>query len=493
MKHFSSIWCVCSLLLCLTGCAQRDVHAVQENTLIYCITTEPDHLDPFLALSADSRYIMFNVFEGLLKPAPDGSLVPGLAESYNVNEDFTEYVFTLRDAVFHNGSPVTADDAVYSIEQAVAARLNGMQAVQSVSALDERTVRIVLSEPDSEFEYNLTTAIVPAGYDELNTKSVGTGPFQFESFAPQQELVLKKNPAYWQPGVPHLDTIVFKIKADFKSALLDLQAGSANSGFFDTASALQIDPERFTVVYDNSNSVQMLALNNAFGPLQDARVRQALCYAVDCKEIIALAHNGHAVRAASPVIPGLVNMYNGSLDSLYAHDIERAKQLLAEAGYADGFPLTITVPSSYQMHIDTAQIIVNQLARIGVDARIQQIDWAAWLSDVYQGRQYEATVVSVDGTTLSPRSYLSRYVSDDPANFINYRSEAYDRLFAQTLQTGDDAARTQQYKELQRIIAQDAGSVFICDLSVPKIYAKGIAGFVPYPLYVFDAAPLYFE
>ena len=491
---YRTIVCIPLIIFALTGCVrQKSDVGNDENALVYTITTEPDHLDPFMAASADSRYVMFNVFEGLLKPMPDGSLMPAVAESYQTNDDYTEYTFILRDILFHNGQKVTADDVVYSINQAVAYKMNGMDAVRSATASDERTVVIKLTAPDSEFYYNLTTAIVPAEYENLNTHPIGTGPFKFSSFTPQQELVLVKNDSYWQDGLPKIDKIIFKIKADFKAALLDLQAGSANSGFFDATSALQVDVNRFDVVYDNSNSVQMLALNNAFEPFQDIRVRQAFCYALDIDEIIQLAHNGHAVRAASPVIPGLKKMYNTDLDSLYSVDLERAKELLSESGYVDGFELTITVPSSYQMHIDTAQIIVNQLARIGVTARIQQVDWSSWLSDVYQGRRYEATVISVDGTTLSPRSYLARYVSDSPSNFINYNNPEYDRLFAQVLEAGKEDTHMLLNKELQKIISHDAGAVFICDMAVPKIYKKGIKGYISYPLYIFDAAPIYFE
>lgn len=496
MKKLIGICLLASVSLCLLSCGKGAVGAsdsIENNTLVYSVTTEPDHLDPFLATSADSRFMLFNIFEGLFKPSPDGSLAPGLAESYEVSDDFRTYTIHLRNALFHNGEQVTADDVVYSLNRSREYSAAGMAALEDVRAVDERTVELSLASPDSEFPYNLMTAIVPANYGEQNTHPVGTGPFSFESFKPQQELVLVKNPSYWQEGLPKIERLIFKVKSDFRTALLDLEAGTTNAGFFDTASASQADTSRFDIVYDNSNSVQMLALNNSFAPLSDVRVRQALSYAINADDIISLAHNGHAVRAASPVIPGLSLFYNADLNSAYKTDIERARALLAEAGYADGFQLTITVPSSYRQHLDAAQIIVNSLSQIGISAEIQSVDWATWLSDVYKNRNYEATVISVDGATLSPRSYLARYVSTNQSNFFNYSNADYDRLYDQALSAKTEEERISLYKDMQAFLSQDAANVFLCDMSVPKIFKKGIKGYISYPLYIFDASPLYVE
>jgi peptide/nickel transport system substrate-binding protein len=239
--------------------------------------------------------------------------------------------------------------------------------------------------------------------------------------------------------------------------------------------------------------VQIFCLNNAVEPLNNAKVRQALSYVVDTQEITELVHSGHAERAASPVIPALKTAYESELNGTYKKDVSKAKSLLAEAGYEDGFSLTITVPSTYEPHVNTAQVIINQLAEIGVKAEIRQVDWPTWLSDVYMGRNYQTTVISIDGVTLSPRSYLSRYVSDAGDNFINYANPRYDAVYAQVLASADEAERIRLYKELQRILSDDAASVFLCDISAPKVFRKDIKGYRQYPVYVFDASTGYIE
>jgi len=496
MNHKKLIVLVLTLcVFALAGCgsSENPTSSVKPNTFTYGVTTEPDHLNPFQATSADSRVVLFNLFEGLLKPSPSGEIIPAVAEKYEVSEDFTLYVFTLRDVYFHHGEKVTAEDVKYSIEQAIEYKWTGMNAISSVEIIDEKTIQISLKEPDSEFYYSMTTAIVPKDYDNQNSSPIGTGPFKFESYTPQQELVLVKHEKYWNAELPKVDGLIFKIKSGVNTILLELKSGSLDAGRIDSMSASQLDAEKFNIFYENANAVQMLCLNNAVEPFNDVRVRRAISYVVSADEIIGLVHDGHAQRAGSPVIPALASGYNSSLDTAYAKNITHAKELLAEAGYPDGFSMTITVPSSYQQHINTAQLIVNQLAEINIRAKIVQVDWPTWLSETYTNRQYETTVISVDGVTLSPRSYLFRYESSNRFNFINYSNTEYDALFQKSLTTNDEAERIAIYHRLQTMLSDDAASVFICDISSPKVFRRGINGSTPYPLYIFDGSTIYFE
>jgi peptide/nickel transport system substrate-binding protein len=249
----------------------------------------------------------------------------------------------------------------------------------------------------------------------------------------------------------------------------------------------QLPENSFDVVPGYSNSVQLLALNNGAKPLDDVRVRRALNYAVDIQEIIDTAFYGRGEASGSPLIPGLALSYEASLKNPYPVNIARAKSLLAEAGYPGGFPLEITVPSVYVMHVDTAQVLVNQLAKIGVDASIKQVDWATWLSEVYRGRRYQATIISLDSGSISPRSFLSRYRSDAGGNFINFRSADFDSLYDASLAELDDAKRTAIYKNAQKLISDNAASVYIQDILGFKVFSKGrFSGALNYPLYVTD-------
>lgn len=465
---------------------------------VFGLQTQPDHLDPYLAATADTRQILFNVFEGLVKPDKDGNLQPALAQKWNAEDGALDYVFQLRPGVkFHNGKAVTPQDVKYSLEKAAGLSggkllVSSLSNLKSVGISGENEVRLTLKKPDYDFLANLTVAIVPKDYADQDTHPIGTGPFKFESFTPQQSLVLAKNADYWQKDLPHLDKVTFKLESDSNALLMDLQGGSVDGAGIANNVASQLG-DGFDVVQANSNSVQLLALNNAAKPFDSKLVRQAVSYAVNPDEIIRTVELGAGVRVGTPVIPGLKKYYDGSLVNAYGSNVEKAKQLLAQAGYANGFSFTITVPSNYTVHVDTAQVIAAQLKKAGITVQIKQVDFATWLSKAYTDRDYEATIVSVDGATLSPKSYLERYVSTDTKNFVNYKNKEYDALYAEAGNEPDEAKRVELYKKAQKMLSQDAASVYIQDIATLTALKNGVTGFQTYPLYVFDAASLRYQ
>ena len=184
--------------------------------------------------------------------------------------------------------------------------------------------------------------------------------------------------------------------------------------------------------------------------------------------------------------PAFGKYFDDSLTNHYTKDIEKAKSLLAEAGYPDGFEMTITVPSNYQPHIDTAQVLAQQLAQIGVNATIEPIEWESWVSDVYAGRQFQSTVVGVDASTMTARALLERFTSTAGNNFINYSDADYDALFAQAQACYDDAEQTGIYKEMLTNLTENAANVYIQDLADLVAVRKGLEGLNFYPIYVLD-------
>jgi peptide/nickel transport system substrate-binding protein len=460
------------------------------------LSTELDSLDPYVAVGGDTKgIVIFNLFEGLVKPDTSGNLNPAVAESYEILQDGKVYEFKLRNGVkFHNGNEVTPQDVRYSFARALESKadLEGFDNVESVNVTDDGLITITLIEANTEFLTSLTNAIIPDGYTDQASKPIGTGPFAFESYTPQQELILVKHKDYWQPGLPQLDKVTIVYEADTNALLLSLQSGNVDGAGIAASDARVLDLNDFNVIERNSNAVQQLALNNDYGPLQDERVRQALNYAVDADEIIASAFDGYGTKVGSPIIPGLSKYYNAALANAYPTDVEKARQLLAEAGYPDGFDLEITVPSNYVVHVNTAQVIVNQLARAGINATIKQIDWPTWLSEVYDGRQYQATVISVGGASLSPKNELARYLSDAGHNFYNYTSPAFDTKYAAASTALDDAERVALYKEAQQIISDEAGNVYIQDITGLSALRKGFDGLESYPIYaVTDFSKIY--
>jgi peptide/nickel transport system substrate-binding protein len=461
--------------------------------LRYGFTSEPATLDPLDASNtADGRSILFNVFEGLVRPESDGDLTPAAASAYSIEQGGLVYRFTLRPGlVFHNGAAVTVEDVKFTLDQAAAARYQGFDQIEKVEAPDAGTIVVTLKAPDVEFLPYLTIGVVPADNPDRENNPIGTGPFIIESYAAQQNMVLKKNPHYWKPGFPRLERVTVVFLADSEALLLSLMGGNIDAAGITGSLVDQLNGADFDVFSSYSNSVQLLALNNEVKPLDDIRVRQALNYAVDRQAVINAAFSGRGELSGSPLIPGLSKYYNTALVNPYPYNPERARTLLREAGYGNGFPLEITVPSNYTMHVDTAQVIVNQLAAVGVKASIRLVDWAAWLSGVYRGRSYQATIISLDAANSSPRMFLSRYLSTGGSNFVNFKNADYDRVYQASLVETDETKRIALYREAQKIISDNAASVYIQDIYSFRAFPKGrYTNILNYPLYVTDFASI---
>jgi peptide/nickel transport system substrate-binding protein len=467
--------------------------------LRYGFTSEPATLDPLSpSNTADGRSILFNVFEGLVKPDTAGRLQPCAAESWTLEGGGLVYTFNLREGVlFHDGSPLRPEDVKFTLETAAEARFDGFTQIDRVEIPGGRRVRVVLREPDPEFLPYITIGIVKAGSADRERNAVGTGPYRIESYSPQRSLELRKFEGYWQPGLPRLERVSIVFRADSAALLLGLEGGGIDGATVTGAIARQLDRGRFDVVPGPSATVQLLALNNGHPPLDDIRVRRGINYGVDLRGIIDAAFYGQGEPSGSPLIPGLEEVYETALRDPYPADPARARALLAEAGYGDGpgqrpLSLEISVPSNYTMHVDTAQVLVEQLGKIGVRARIKMVDWATWLAEVYRGRRYEATIISLDANTVSPRNFLSRYRSAAGSNFINFKSAGFDRAYEAALRETGEAERAALYREAQRIISEEAASVYIQDILGFKAFRAGAyGGILNYPLYVIDFASMY--
>ncbi|MCI9376228.1 MAG: ABC transporter substrate-binding protein, partial [Oscillibacter sp.] len=338
----------------------------------------------------------------------------------------------------------------------------------------------------------LTLAILPEDYDQQDTAPVGTGPFKFVSRAAQDSIVLEKFADYWGDAA-YLDKVTFKIIENGDSILMSLQSGAIDlfAHLTNTQSAQLGDD--FNIEEGTMNLVQAMYLNNAEKPFDDVRVRQALCYAVDKQQIIDLAFDGYGSPIGSSMYPAFGKYFDDSLTNYYTRDIEKAKALLADAGYPDGFSMTITVPSNYSPHIDTAQVIVEQLKEIGVQAEIQLVEWGSWVEDVYGGRKFQSTVIGVDASNMTARALLERFTSDHDKNFINYNSAEYDALFQQAITAASDEEQTAFYKQMEADLTKNAANVYIQDLADLVAVRKGLTGVRFYPIYVLDLSAVRYE
>ena len=456
-----------------------------------------DSLDPHRMVTAGTREVLFNLFEGLVKPNSKGELIPAVAERYELSEDGRTYTFTLREGVkFHNGATVTAEDVVYSIERCADTSegtplVPAFSVIQEVKAVDEKTVTITIAQRDLEFISYLTSAIIPKGYDDQATHPVGTGPFMYVSRSPQENFVIQRFDDYWGEK-PSLSTVTYKIIENADSVVMSLQSGAVDLFAHLTATQVAQLGEGFHVEEGTMNLVQALYLNNAEEPFDDVRVRQALSYAVDRQQILDLAFDGYGTLLGSSMYPAFSKYFDDSLTDYYTYNTEKAKELLTEAGYPNGFDMTITVPSNYQSHMDTAQVIVEQLKAVGINAAIQPVTWESWVQDTYSNRQFQSTVVGVDASSMTASAMLSRFVSTASNNFINYSNADYDALYAQAQACYDDEEQTAMYKDLEKNLTENAANVYIQDMADFVAVRDGLEGPDFYPIYVLDLSSFHY-
>lgn len=485
-----------TLTIALSGCSGDKAGDVSSSITIGIPQDLEDSLDPHKASGAGTKEVLFNLFEGLVKADNDGSLIPAVASDYVITGEGKIYTFTLREGIkFHDGTDVTVEDVKFSIDKC-ADISNGTPLVpaysniETVTIVDKSKVKIVLKEADTEFLAYMTTAILPKSNTNPEINPIGTGPYQYVSRSPQENIIVEKFQEYWGEAA-HIEKVTFKIVANGDTIVMNLLGGSIDMYARVTPSQAQELNDEFTVLEGAMGLVQALYFNHQVEPFNNILVRQALAYAIDPEEIMLMVSDGKGTEIGSSMFPGFEKYFMEELNDIYNQDIEKAKELLSQAGYSEGLTFTMTVPSNYQVHIDTAQVLVEQFKAIGVEATIELIEWDSWLSEVYVHQDYTSTVVGVDASSLTARALLERFETSAPDNFTNYNNPDYNATYAKAINAINDEEKTTYYKECQTILAEDAANVYIQDLPELVALNKKYGGYEFHPLYVQDVAKLY--
>ncbi len=507
-KKLSGLLFVALLIMAvLGGCADGTGESSGDNSskepkgsVVVGIQQDIDSLDPHKATAAGTKEILFNIFEGLVKPDENGNLIGAVASDYTISEDGLIYTFTLRENVkFHNGNAVTAEDVKYSLER-VSGLLDGtplistLSTIQAVDIVDEKTVQVTVGSANTELIYSFVAAIIPAGSGETTEATpVGTGPFSFVSYKPLEGIVLAKFADYWQEGLPYVEEVNFKIVNSADTALMELQGGTIDLYAYLTDSQAQALKDSHQVIASPSNVVQALFLNNAVAPLDDVRVRQAILYALDKEEINDFVGGGSGTLISSAMLPTLKDYY-ADLNDTYGTkaNVDKAKELLADAGYSNGFDLEIAIPSNYEFHMQTGEVVVEQLKAVGINATIKAVEWGTWLDEVYNGRQYAATISGIT-CDMTPGYLLNRFQTTSKKNFINFANEEYDELYVKAQETLNLTEKAEYYKQLQKILCDEAGSAFLQVPANMTAINKELSGYKFYPIYVQDMSTVYFQ
>jgi peptide/nickel transport system substrate-binding protein len=448
----------------------------RENVVRVGISLEPPHLDPTSGAAAATDEIVYaNVFEGLTRIGAHGEVIPALAERWEASPDGLTFTFHLRrNVTFHDGTAFDANDVKFSLDRARApestnAQKGAFEPITAVDVLDAETVRVTLSHPVADFPRDMgwgdAVIVAPESAANNAVNPIGTGPFAFSRWLRGAQIELTRYPTYWGKTA-RIEKIVFLIVPDPAAAYAALLAGDVDS--FPNFPAVELLPQiqgdpRFAIVTGTTEGETILAINNGRKPFDDLRVRQAISHALDRKAIILAASEGYGTPIGSHFPPH--DKAYIDLTGTYPYDLDAARKLLAEAGYPKGFAATLRLPPvAYARR--GGEVIAQELRAIGIDVRIENIEWAQWLDQVYGKGDFDLTIVS----HTEPRD-IDIYAKD--GYYFHYRNPAFNALMAALQRATDDGARTRILQDAQRLLANDAVNGFLFQL--PKIGVWNVA------------------
>jgi len=440
---------------------------------------EPPHLDPTSAAAGAIDSVLYaNVFEGLTRFMGDGSVVPGLAESWEISEDGTTYTFHLHDGVkFHDGTAMDAEDVKFSLDRARAEdSANAQKAlfagITEVTVVDPLTVKVTLEAPNGSFLFNMAwgdaVIVAPESIEGIKQHPVGTGAFAFKEWVQGDKIVLDKNPAYW--GTPaKLDEVTFKFISDPTAAFAAVMAEDVDVfSMFPAPENLpmfEADP-RFQVLVGSTEGETILAMNNKRAPFDNKLVREAVAHAIDRQALIDGAMFGYGTPIGTHFAPHNPAYVDLTVQSAY--DPELSKKLLAEAGLPDGFDTTLHLPPpSYARR--GGEIVAAQLAAVGIKAQIINVEWAQWLETVFKGKDFGLTIVS--HTEPMDIGIYAR-----PDYYFQYDNPTFQDLMKTLAATTDPAKRTELLQQAQRIIADDYVNGYLFQLPALTVAKAGVQG-----------------
>ena len=472
--------------------------AGKKESVVIGMTLEPPGLDPTTgAAAAISEITDYNIYEGLTKVNGDGSVTPLLASSWTISPDVKTYAFKLLPGIkFQDGEPFSSADVKFSFERAGAPQSTNklksfFQSIEKVEAPDPDTAVVTFKEPapDALFQLGLSPAVIVDQKSEPTnaTNPVGTGPFKFDNWVKGSSVTLSKWDGYRDAGKIRLEKVTFRIINDPAAQVAALLAGDVDAiprfGSVQSVDEFKNDP-RFQVTVGGTEGKTIMSINNKRKPLDDVRVRRALAYAIDRKAIIDGAMNGYGTPIGShyvPIDPGYID-----LTGTYPYDPEKAEALLKEAGITLPLKLTLTLPPPAYARAG-GEIIAAELAKVGVDVKIENVEWAQWLSGVYKDKNFDLTIIS----HVEPMDLV---IYADPSYYFQYDSQAFRDIMRKVNTTVDPEARKKYLGEAQMQLATDAVNVFLFQLAqitVANAKLKGL--WKDSPVFANDMSAVYWE
>ena len=449
-------------------------------SLVVQVSTEPPGLDLTASpASAIAAVIHYNVQECLVKVDKHGKIVPWLAERWYTTDNLN-YTFFLKKGVrFHNGRELKAADVKYVLERAANPETKHPQqgryaAIADIIVKDPYTITLRIKELDANFLLTLarqgSVIYPPEEVDRQKTAPVGTGPFVVSEWVRGDRIVLTKNKDYHVKGLPYLDKVTYRFIPDPNSALAALRSGDIDVSAFgmgpENVPDLKKDPRLQVILGDTTNDV-ILSMNNSKQPFSDRRVRLAITHAINKEEVLKGAMFGYGKILGSNVDP--LNPYFVDMSKAVPYDPARAKKLLAEAGYGNGIDAVLKVAPQYYYTVRTGEVLVNQLAKVGIRVKMEQIEWGQWLSQVWREANYDMSIIG----HAEPWD-INNYAN--PKYYYRWDSAEFQKLFKESDVTLEDKKRRDLYVRMQKMLAEEAPAVWL--YMHPRLVAakKGVQG-----------------
>ncbi|KAB5605641.1 ABC transporter substrate-binding protein [Bifidobacterium jacchi] len=454
--------------------------AATADTVTIGLKLAPTNLDiRTTAGSALDQILIGNVYEGLVARDENNKVVPAIAQRWDESQDGLTYTFHLNENMaFSNGDKLTAEDVTWSINQLIKNQYHDAESLAAVKAVtgddDANTVTITLKEPNSNLLWALTgrAGLVfdkDAKYD-AKTEAIGSGPYTVAKFVANDSITLKANANYWGEHKAKTATVVVRYLADDNAAVNALKSGDVQALAPITenlAEPFVSDPDHYVVKAGDDTDKYVLAFNNAAGKATaDKRVRQAIRYAIDHKELIA--SRGGADKALGGPIPSLDPGYE-DLTGLYPHDEAKAKSLMAEAGYSESKPLTLTLTYANIYGTELGDQLRSQLKPIGIDLKVNVVEFSTWLEDVYTNKQYDISLVDHNESH-------DFYQWADPTYYYGYDSKDVQQLYQQAIAATSDEQRDRLLAQAARRVSEDAAADWLFNYRVTTVWAKGLKG-----------------
>ncbi|OXM13843.1 ABC transporter substrate-binding protein [Paenibacillus herberti] len=504
--------------------------AGSQDTLIVARGGDAASLDPAIVTDGESIKVTEQIFEGLLTYKADSTEIqPALAESYEVSEDGLTYTFKLRQGVkFHDGTDFNADAVVFNFNRwfdpAGPYKFegdsfdyydsmfgpDGSRVIKEVKAVDPATVQIVLNKRQAPFLQNIampsfgiaSPKAIEEKKDKFKSEPVGTGPFTFKEWKRNESITIEKNPNYWKQGLPKLNRVIITVIPENTARFTALQNGEIDlmEGVNpDDLAALESNAELQKIVRPSFN-IGYVGFNVKKKPFDDPKVRVALSHAVNKAGIIQAFYGGLAEPAINPMPPSTLG-YNKDVQD-YPYDLEKAKKLLADAGYPNGLPeemVFYAMPVARPYMPDgkkVAEAIQADFAKIGVKTKIESPEWATYLSDLKTGEKEDLFMIGWTGDNGDPDNFLFTLLHKDAIgsnNYAQYSNEEVNKLLSQGQSETDPAKREELYKQAQVLIKADAPWIPLVH-STPLLAGKAnIKGYVLSPTGSEPYSEVYFE